>query len=461
MTIAIQFLGAARHVTGSRYLLSVNERRILLECGMVQGPRRIADAANRDLRIDPNRIDAVVLSHAHIDHSGSLPRLVKLGYRGPIHCTEGTESLLGVLLADSAHIQAGDARHLRKRGVEFEPAYDADDVARTLRQVRGVPYHRKVEVTREVHVEFFDAGHILGSAMVVLSIDDGRERIVLSFTGDHGRKDLPILRDPEKLPPSDFFITESTYGNRLHEAATDLEEALGKIIMEELRDGGRVLIPAFSVGRTQNVVLYLGNLIQKGRIPRIPIWVDSPLSTQATRIMARHADLFDAETRAILESGRHPFFFDGVRYVADAEESKTLNDVRTGVILAASGMCEAGRILHHLKHSLGRKEDCVLMVGYQATGTLGRKLLDGYEGVKVYGERYAVRCKVRSMPGLSAHADYQELLASTGHLAKSARGTFVLHGEEDASSIYADRLTQAGFRNVEVPVRGERYVLVK
>ncbi len=461
MSIAIQFLGAARHVTGSKYLISINDKNVLLECGMVQGPREIANRANRNLPLDPTKVDAVVLSHAHIDHSGSLPRLVKTGFDGAIHCTEATESLLGIMLPDSAHIQASDARYLARKGHEVEPAYDIDDVKRTLRMTRGVPYYQRTEVLPGVSVEFLDAGHILGAAMVVLDLDDGQHQVRLSFTGDHGRKNLPILRDPDRLPPSEFVLTESTYGNRLHESQTDLEEALASVVNDEIRDHGRILIPAFSVGRTQSVVLFLGNLMARGAIPEIPIWVDSPLSTKATKVMARHPEVFDDETRAILESNRNPFFFDGVRYVADVEESRSLNDVREGVIVSASGMCESGRILHHLKRTIPRREDCVLMVGYQATGTLGRKLLDGYEQVRVLGDRLPVRCRVRAVGGLSAHADYNELMEHTDHLAAAAECVFVVHGEEDPAMIHADRLRDAGFGNVEVPVRTQRFVLRK
>lgn len=461
MTITLQFLGAARHVTGSKHLLVVNDRQILLECGMVQGPRAIADRANRELPLAAGDLDAVVLSHAHIDHSGLLPRLTKLGFEGPIHCTSATKSLIEILLADSAHIQAGDARHLRKRGIDYQPYYDQDDVDRTLRQCRGVGYHTRVEVCPEVSIEFLDAGHILGAAMVVIDVDDGRHKLRICFTGDHGRKDLPILRDHERLPECDVLITESTYGDRLHESNPDMERTLAEIVNQEIQDGGRILIPAFSVGRTQNVVLFLGKLMESGEIPKLPVFVDSPLSKRATKVMAQYPELYDDETRNILEGGGSPFYFEGVRYVADVEESKSLNDVRSGVIVAASGMCEAGRILHHLERSLGRREDCVLMVGFQAESTLGRKLLDGYDDVKIYGQRHRVRCKVRAMGGFSAHADYQELVDSYGHLAPSLERTFVVHGEEHPALTHANRLTDLGFKNVEVPVKRQKFVLRK
>ncbi len=460
MTIAMQFLGAARYTTGSKHLLEVNDKRILLDCGMVQGPRKIAERANRNLPLEAGSVDAVVLSHAHIDHSGVLPRLVKLGFGGPIHCTDGTESLIELLLADSAYIQGSDARHLKKRGIDYEPLYDQDDVEVTMRQVVGHPYHKSFEVLPGVQVTFLDAGHILGSALVVLDVDDGKHKLRITFTGDHGRKELPILRDVEPVPDdTDVLITESTYGDRLHGDHPDMENELARIIMDELDDGGRLLIPAFSVGRTQNVVLFLGNLIEQGRLPKLPIWVDSPLARRSTKVMAKHADYFDKETRAMLASGRSPFFFDGVTYVGDATESKALNDQREGIIISASGMLEGGRVLHHLKRTVGERRDCVLMVGYQAEGTLGRKLIDGYDRVKIYGQKYDVRCNIRSMGGLSAHADWREMIDSYGHLGKQLETTFVVHGEERPALTHADRLEGHGFKNVIVPVKHQRVVI--
>ena len=294
-----------------------------------------------------------MLSHAHIDHSGSLPRLVKLGFSGKIWCTKATKDLCGILLADSTHIQAQDAKYLRKKKrANVEPPYDQSDVEQTLRQMRGKDYNEPFEILPGIEVEFFDAGHILGSAMVVVRVDRKGRRASVAFSGDHGRKAMPVLRPPAKLPPVDALITESTYGDRLHESAPDLQRRLGEIVNEEFEDGGRVLIPAFSVGRTQSVVWFLGNLIAEGAIEPVPIYVDSPLSTKATKILASYPELFDDETRAVLASGRRPFFFDGVRYVASVEESMSLNNSRRCIIISASGMCESGRIVHHLKQTV-------------------------------------------------------------------------------------------------------------
>ena len=317
MTISLQFLGAARHVTGTKHLLTVGEERILLDCGMVQGPRRIADEQNRKLPLAGRSVDAVVLSHAHIDHCGSLPRLVGDGFRGPIWCTDATRDMLRMMLMDSARIQAQDARYLRKRGHDVEPAYDEADVERTLELVQSVPYHRQFTAAKGLRVEFLDAGHILGAAIVVMDVEEGQKKRRIVFTGDHGRKSLPILRDPDRIPECDVLITESTYGDRVHGQRVDMLAELARIVTDELHDGGRIVVPAFAVGRTQAVVLFLGQLMKSGHLPRLPIYVDSPMSSDATRIMAAHPDLFDSETRALLASGHDPLFFDGVTYVAD------------------------------------------------------------------------------------------------------------------------------------------------
>jgi metallo-beta-lactamase family protein len=457
MTLALQFLGAARHVTGTKHLLHVGDERVLLDCGLVQGPRRIANEANRRLPIAGRDVDAVVLSHAHIDHCGALPRLVKDGFSGPIWCTEATADLVQLMLMDSAHIQQQDAKHLRKRGHHVEPIYDDQDVERTLKLVRGVPYHSRFEVNKQLHCEFLDAGHILGAAIVVLDADADKKQRRIVFTGDHGRKDLPILRDPDRIPECDVLITESTYGDREHERRVDMMAELARIVSEEMQDGGRVIVPAFAVGRTQSVVMFLGQLMREGKLPPMPIFVDSPMSREATKIMNRHPEVYDEETQALIASGHSPFFFEDVRYVADVEESKSLNAQRSGVIVSASGMCEAGRVLHHLAQSIGKREDCVLMVGYQAQGTLGRKLLDGEKHVNIFGEGYDVKCRVRAILGLSAHADWRELLAASEHLAVRCKQVFVVHGEDGPGEAYAERLRGAGFRDVQVPSKGERF----
>ncbi|MCB9907181.1 MAG: MBL fold metallo-hydrolase [Planctomycetes bacterium] len=459
MNASIRFLGADRQVTGSKHLVTIGERKVLLDCGMVQGPRRLADRLNHELPFEPGSIDAVVLSHAHIDHSGSLPRLVRLGYEGPIYCTPATADLLAIMLADSAHLQSSDARHLRKRGRAFDPAYEMVDVDRTLRLIQTIDYRTPQEILPGVQVTYLEAGHILGSAQVVLDLQEGGESLRLGFTGDLGRKGTPILRNPDPLPPCEVLITESTYGDRLHPTHVAVEEQLREFLVKRQSQPGRILIPAFSVGRTQNLLWYLGRLLRAGKIAPIDIYVDSPLSNKTTAIVSRHKDLYDPETKAMLDGGHNPFYFEGVHTVTEVEESKALNKLRGGIIISASGMCEGGRILHHLEQTVDRPEDCILMVGYQAEGTLGRKLLEGFETVKIFGEAHLVRCKIEHMDGLSAHADYQELLDHLTPQVGNAKKVFVVHGEENAAMKFVGRLEAAGFQNVEAPLFKESYPL--
>ncbi|MEO0481088.1 MAG: MBL fold metallo-hydrolase [Planctomycetota bacterium] len=455
MVVSIQFLGAARQVTGSRHLLRVGDKRILLDCGLVQGPRRKATRANQDLGLTAHEVDAVVLSHAHIDHSGALPRLVKLGFHGRIHCTEPTADLLPVMLRDSAHLQANDARYLKRKGIDWEPPYDQEDVEKTTRQIKAHRYHQRFEVVPGVTCELLNAGHIFGSAMVVLTIDDEGREVRVGFTGDLGRSGLQILQDPDPMPPVDVLLTEATYGDRIHDAVGDIENQLADIVNEEMADHGRIVVPSFAVGRTQGFLVMLNRLMYTGRIPSQWIWADSPMAAEATKITRRYPELWDEQTRALLEGGQDPFFFEGMRAVGSPEESRALNNVREGIIIASSGMCEGGRVLHHLRHSIHRPEDCVLIVGFMAKGTLGRKLLDGYPKVPILGVRHEVRCRVRFLPGLSAHADRNELLAFLRHLKDHTRRVFVVHAEEDPAQHFAGALRDEGFALVTVPVEGE------
>ncbi|MGK0220172.1 MAG: metallo-beta-lactamase family protein, partial [Planctomycetota bacterium] len=397
--------------------------------------------------------------HVHVDHSGSLPRLVRMGYRGPIFCTPATRDLLELLLRDSAHIQASDAKYLRKKGINFQPAYEMEDVERTLGLLETVAYHTPFAVLPDVEGRFLDAGHIIGSAQVFLSIGGEEGPLRVAFTGDLGRRGIPILRDPDPLPECDVLLTESTYGDRLHPPGDTQMEQFREFIVKQSSRPGRILIPAFSVGRTQNILWYLGRMLHEGLIDPIPIYVDSPLSNKATAVVARHRELYDDETQAMIAAGQNPFFFKGVHCVADVEESRALNDVQRGIIISASGMCEGGRILHHLLRTLENSNDTILITGFQAEGTVGRKLLDGYEFVKIFGQRVSVRCHVEHINGLSAHADGNELIEHLAPLAATTEQVFVVHGEEDPAQRFADRLWQAGFKDIRVPIYKERVEL--
>jgi metallo-beta-lactamase family protein len=460
----IQFLGAVRTVTGSRHLLELNGDRVLFDCGLFQGRRQQSRERNSSFRFDPRSITSVVLSHAHIDHSGNLPSLYKRGYPGVVYTTLATRDLCKVMLLDSAHIQQRDAEYLnrkRKRGQKpIEPLYEEDDAKLAVRQMQGYPYHYPVVVGRGATATFYDAGHILGSALTLLEAEEAGRKIRIAFTFDLGRRDMPILRDPEPLPPVDYIITESTYGDRLHEPAGDMKQRLKEVLRRTFDRGGRVVVPAFSVGRTQNLVYYLHELFNEGNLPPIPIFIDSPLSVNATAAYRGHPECYDEETKDFLEREEDPFGFRRLRYIKDVEESKALNHLdKPCVIISASGMCEAGRILHHLKHSVTDPRNTILIVGFQAPHTLGKRLVDRVKGVKIYGKTYKLRAEVVTMNGFSAHADWKEILGYLGPWSATAKGVFIVHGDEDQALALQRRLAGAGFRNVAVPVEGEKFEL--
>ncbi|GIW71143.1 MAG: MBL fold hydrolase [Planctomycetota bacterium] len=460
--------GAVRTVTGSRHLLEANGDRVLLDCGLFQGRRAESRRKNRELPFDPRTITTVVLSHAHIDHCGNLPQLVAQGFRGEIVCTAATADLAGILLEDSAFIQQKDAEYYNRRALErgsddrIEPLYRIEDVWATIDRFRTVPYHYETEVARGVRAVFRDAGHILGSASVGLTVElpgGGARR--LTFSGDIGRKLMPILRDPEPLVPADLILCESTYGDRLHPPAGEQKQVLARVIGEAAARGGKVIVPAFSVGRTQNLVYFLHELFLEGRLPRLPIFVDSPLSSRATLVYRAHPECYDEPTKdTFLSAGHDPLGFRDLTYITSVERSMELNTLEgPAVIIAASGMCEAGRILHHLKHHVGDPRTTVLIVGFQAEHTLGRKLLEGAERIKVYGEEVPVRCRVVAMQGLSAHADRDGLLQLFRQLPEPrGQRALLVHGEPPQSEALAEHLGALGVE-ARLPVEGEPYEL--
>jgi metallo-beta-lactamase family protein len=458
--LRIQFWGAARTVTGSMHLLTVNGKTVLLDCGLFQGRRLEATEKNRRFPFEPGAIHSLVLSHAHIDHAGNIPHLVREGFRGPIYSTVATRDLAGYMLLDSAHIQEKDAEYLNKKRSRngqpaAEPLYTMADAERSLKQFQGVPYHQRFEAAPGLEVEFLDAGHILGSALVVASATEGPRRARILFTGDLGRPGMPILRDPEPLPPTDALICESTYGNRLHEPEVDVKAKLREILVASHEKRGRILIPAFSVGRTQTVVYYLRQLLAAGQITPCPIYIDSPLSANITDVFRRHPECYDVETAAFLAKSGDPFGFEWITYLRTVEESMALNG-RPGpfVTIAASGMCESGRVLHHLKHVAPRPENTILLVGYMAENTLGRRIQDGAKTIKVFGEEFPVRAEVRVISGLSGHADRDELLRALSVLHPPPARTFLVHGEPEQAEAFAGLLRARGFPRAEVPAPG-------
>lgn len=457
----LRFEGAAREVTGSCHIVRVKGRTILLDCGLFQGRRHDVDVKNRRMPLPVGEIDAVVLSHAHIDHAGRLPFLVHEGYRGPIHSTVATRDLCEVMLADSAHIQEKDAEYLRRHRKEYiGPLYALRDVSETLTQMRPHRYHDRFEVVPGVTGRFTDAGHILGSASVTLEWEEGGATRRLGFSGDIGRSGLAIIRDPEPLADLDWVIMESTYGNRDHESVDGARAELARVVRETAARGGRLLIPAFAVGRTQELIYGLHELVKHGEIPRIPIIVDSPLANEATAVFADNTHDFD-ESEALVrlhqDNRRAIFEFDQVRFTPSVEESKAaMRQTGPMIVIAAAGMAESGRILHHLMHSAGDPRSTVLVVGFMAEHTLGRRIVERRPMIKVFGDEIPLRARVEIINGYSAHADRGELrrwLDAVRESSGALRDVFLVHGEHEAQDALAASLTAAGYA-VSCPAPG-------
>lgn len=465
----IQFWGAAREVTGSTHLVDTGRSRVLLDCGLFQGRRKNAFERNRDLPFDAAGVDAVVLSHAHLDHAGNLPSLVRSGFRGSIWTTHATADLCSHMLMDSAHIQVTDVERVnRLRGRQgrrlFEPLYTPEDVESTLGRFRTVDYDAEFEPADGVTARLVDAGHILGSASVVLDLESGGRRRRLVFSGDIGRRGLPILRDPVRPDGADIVIMESTYGDREHEPADRAKQVLTECADYVIEREGMLIMPAFALGRTQELVYRLNQLWEEGRFRRLPIWVDSPLATNVTEVFRAHPECYDVEMLRTLreDADGDPFGFESLTYTRDVEESIALNSRRgPGVIIAASGMCEGGRILHHLKHHATKPSSLVLFVGYQAEHTLGRRILEGHSPVPVYGEPVEIRAAIRRADAYSAHADRTGLLDWAD--AVGGRGNverwFLVHGEPDAQAGLKRALEARGAKGVEAPERGRRVAI--
>ena len=464
----ITFYGAAQEVSGSMHLIEVNDQRILLECGLFQGRRSETYERNLHFPFDPQTIDALVLSHAHIDHSGNIPNLVKQGFRGNIWCTAATRNLGADMLLDSGYIQENDVEYLNKKRLKrgeppVEPIYTKADAQAALGQFISVGLHRTVTVADGVKATFYNAGHILGSAFVALDIQEHAtaKSWRLVFSGDIGREGLSILRSPETLNAADILIIESTYGDRLHEPYQAARKQLRDVIRDTARRRGKVIIPAFAVERTQEIIYALNQLEAAGDIPELPIFVDSPLAVNATEVFRMHPEEWDEEVQAFLAAtnGQNPFDASRIEYVRDVRRSKQINFMsQPAVIISASGMAENGRILHHLKNNIENSENTILFVGFQAQNTLGRRILDGVSPVRILGEEHKVRAQIVSIDGYSAHADQAELLAWARPFDRERLGqVFVVHGEQAASFTFAEKLRGEGARQVNVPERGQSF----
>lgn len=458
----LTFLGAAQEVTGSMLLLEVPSGSLLIDCGFFQGRRSESRERNRSLPGAAIRADVALLTHAHIDHSGSLPTLVKSGFKGAIYGTPATRDLCACMLRDSARIQEADAAYLNEKFkddpdfIQLQPVYDESDVVQALERFVSVPYHHPFQPLPGVTANLLDAGHILGSAEIVLDIDLGRVRRRLVFSGDLGRTGLPIIRDPEYPEgPIDYVVMESTYGNRVHGNVQEMSRELARVIRETIARGGKVIVPAFALGRTQELLYSLATLVRLGQLPSIPIFVDSPLAINVTEVFKLHPECFDAETRALIEQQDDAFGAGRVRFVSSRAESIALNDLSgPAMIIAASGMAEAGRILHHLRRHVEDERNTILIVGFMAQHTLGRRLAEAQPRVRIWGVERDLRARVEVLSAFSAHADRNDLLNFAQACGNSSRRLFLVHGEPDQQGPLAGELRTRGFR-VEVPTRGQ------
>ena len=455
----IQFFGAAQEVTGSQFLLTVNDKRILVECGLFQGRRAEAYAKNQHFKHDPKLIDAVLVTHPHMDHTGNLPLLVKQGFKGKIYGTPPTIDLSQIMLRDSAHLQEKDLEWVNKirfkKGEEpLKPLYTTADVEACLDSFVAKTYDETFTLGPGINVRFHEAGHILGSAGIMFDINEKGKPIRLGFTGDIGRPNTPILRDPNYLRDLDILVMETTYGNRLHGHLDDIEEELATTIRNVAKGGGKVIIPSFAVGRTQHVVYLLHKLFDQDRIPDMPIYVDSPLACHATDVYRSYPEYFDRETnRQFLNDHEDPFGFRRLKYITESAESKKLNGLTfPHIIISGSGMCEGGRILHHLRNNIENHRNLILFVGYSANETLGRKLMDGMKTVKIFGEPHEVKCQIKIIDAFSAHADRRELLDYVAATPpERLKHVVLVHGESEQSLPFRDALRSKGYENVYYP----------
>lgn len=459
----LRFVGAARTTTGSLHSVEFDGHRVLVDCGLLQGHRKEAFEANRAMPFPAGSVDAVILTHAHIDHSGRLPAFVKAGYRGPVYATPATRDLCEVMLRDSAFLQARDVEYVnktrRKQGKKpFELLYDEKDVADTMALFRTVPYGETFEPVPGLRATLRDAGHILGSASVTFDYEKWGKQRRLLFTGDLGQTHTPFLRDPEPVEGVDALVTECTYGDRDHPPAANVEGRLKDYLGFIVQHRSKLIVPAFSVGRTQQLLYVLNKMAGSGKLPPIPIYVDSPLSKVATEIHRKHAECFNDATRAILARGDDPFDFRGLRFLTTVEESMSLNSKEGPmVVISASGMCEGGRILHHLKNGIENPLNIVLITGFQAESTLGRKLVDGVSPVRIYGEEKTPKATIYTINGLSAHADRTGLTAFAKALGPTVRRAFCVHGEEAYCEAHRQNLLGIGIRRVDIPEKGQLF----
>jgi len=467
MAIKVVFLGAAQNVTGSRFLVEADGARVLVECGLYQ-ERDFRDRNWDPFPFPPSSIDAVLLTHAHLDHCGLLPKLVREGFGGKVFCTAATAQIAQIILLDSAHIQEEDAAYKKKRHRRaghtpprpVEPLYTTEDAVQVESHFAGVPYGRPTEVARGMVATFHDAGHVFGSSMITLTVDNGGRKRTILFSGDVGRKHQPILEDPTVFERADYVLVESTYGDRVHEPTENVADALADVVNMTREAGGNLVVPCFALERSQNILYYLNELRLARRIPALPVFLDSPMAIRITKVFEKHPDLFDEQMRSRVRQELSPFDLPGLHMTRTVDESKSINQIRaTAIILAGSGMCTGGRVKHHLINNIERPECTVLFVGYQAKGTLGRHISSGPEEVRIHGQTRAVRAKIARIHGFSAHADSAELLTWLSALKQAPRHVFVVHGEATAARKFGELLREENGWQVSVPEYREEAVL--
>jgi metallo-beta-lactamase family protein len=467
MEIKLNFFGAARNVTGSCYYIEANGMRLLVDCGLYQ-ERDLKSRNWADFPVPANTIDAVLLTHAHLDHCGRLPKLVKEGFHGTVFATSATAEISNIIMLDSAHIQEEDIKHKMKRHERsgkkspfpYEPLYTMEDAEKVNTLFNKVKYNTKVPIGEGITAEFREAGHVFGSSSIRLEVEQGGETRSILFSGDVGRWDLPIMRDPFQFEHADYVLIESTYGDRVHEDVADIPGELERVINETYKAGGNVVIPSFALERTQELLYHLNNLLKEDRIPHLVAFVDSPMAIKVTEVFKKHPELFDEETMAQVRAGDKPCDFPGLTMSQTVDQSKSINHIKgTAIIIAGSGMCTGGRVKHHLKNNIDRPESTILFVGYQAVGTLGRIILEKPESVRIFGEEHFIKARIERISGFSAHADQNELYKWISSIKEPPRKVFITHGEESQATAFQKFLTDKTGWTCVVPEYEQEVVL--
>jgi len=467
MSIKLKFLGAAQNVTGSRHLLEANGTKVLVDCGLYQ-ERQFRERNWEPFTCPPESLDAVLLTHAHLDHCGLLPKLVKEGFKGRIYCTGATAEIAQIILLDSAHLQEEDAEFKRKRHKRegrkgprpVEPLYTTADAEACFPQFSGVKYKQPVEIGAGVEATFCDAGHVLGSSIIRIKVSlNGQDRTVI-FSGDIGRPDRPIVQDPSIVEQADYVLIESTYGDRVHQGPEDTKKLIAEVINSTIKAGGNIVVPSFALERSQELLYYINELRLENAIPELPVFLDSPMASRITKVFKKHSELYDEEMNEFVRRNKSPFEFPGLKMAGTSDESKAINHIRKSVmIIAGSGMCTGGRIKHHLVNNITKSENTIMFVGYQAVGTLGRRIVDGEEEVRILGQQYPVNARIARINGFSAHADKEELFEWLSELKKPPRKLFVVHGESESANEFGNYIREKTGWDVMVPAYQDEVVL--